>query len=173
MEIKFTTIDMAPFIIGGIVLGLIVAATVVVAFFKQRLRPGQRILPIIAAIIVGGMVFSVVQLVGSMVVLTHAGNERSAAFERLSSELGVEVVADSSITNILAQPEIVTVLSEPFTISYEIDGAVYQPTVVAKPVGSSGNSHRFALYIQPGTNGELIALNADSMVSSGAFEEAR
>lgn len=173
MEINFTTIDLTPYLIGGVAVGLIVAACVMAAFLKEGLRPGQRFLPIIASLLMGAIVSSFGLLVGYMVALTHAGNERTAAFERLSSELGVEVIADRSITTILANPETVTVLSEPFTISYEIDGAVYQPTVVAKPVESSGNSHRFALYIQPGTNGELIALNADSMTTASELEDPR
>lgn len=173
MEISFTTIDLAPFPVGGAILGLIVAIWLLTTLRGESIPRSRRFIFILMALLIAGVISIFGLMVGYMVAAGHAQNERAAAFDRLSSELGVEVVADSSVEDILLDPELVDVLSEPFTISYEIDGAVYQPTVVAKPVESSGNSHRFALYIQPGTSGELIELSADSLIAENELEEAR
>lgn len=173
MEISFTTIDLTPFLIGGAVLGLIVAIWLLLALRGESISGERRFIFILLAFFIAGMISFFGVMIGYIVAAVHAENERAAAFDRLSSEFGVEVTADSSVEGILRNPELVDVLSEPFNISYEIDGAVYQPTVVAKPVESSGQSHRFALYLQPGTSRELIELSADSLIAEDELEEAR
>lgn len=173
MEISFTTIDLTPFVIGGVIPGLIVATWLITTLKGEGLRGQRRFIFVLMAFFFAAVISIFGLIAGEIVASVHAQNERVAAFERLSSELDIEVAADDSIERILMNPESVDVLSEPFSISYEIDGAVYQPSVVAKPVESSGQSHRFALYIQPGTNGKLIELSADSMVAADELEEAR